>query len=81
MCLGIPAQIVELGEDSSADVEVGGIRRAVNLTLVPEAVIGDYVLIHVGYAIQRIDEAEARETLALLRQMAEAGGAWDEGEP
>lgn len=74
MCLGIPAQIVSLGEGSRAEVEIGGIQREVDLTLVPEARVGDYVLVHVGYAIQRIDEDEARETLSLLRQMAEAAG-------
>ncbi len=74
MCLGIPAQIVSLGEGPRAEVEIGGIQREVDLTLVPEARVGDYVLVHVGYAIQRIDEDEARETLSLLRQMAEAAG-------
>ncbi len=73
MCLGIPARIISRADGSSAEVEVGGVRREVDLTLVPEAVVGDYVLIHVGYAIQRVDEAEAQATLELLRQMAEAG--------
>ncbi len=72
MCLGIPARIVSLGEAFRAEVEIGGIRREVDLTLVPESKVGDYVLIHVGYAIERIDEAEAMETLALIQQMAEA---------
>ncbi len=72
MCLGIPAQIVSRAQDFSAEVEIGGVRRNVDLTLVPEARVGDYVLIHVGYAVQCIDEAEATETLNLLRQMAEA---------
>ncbi|MBI4319843.1 MAG: HypC/HybG/HupF family hydrogenase formation chaperone [Chloroflexi bacterium] len=69
MCLGIPARIVSLGDGSGAEVEVGGVRREADLTLVPEARVGDYVLIHVGYAIQRIDEAAALETLRLLRQV------------
>lgn len=71
MCLGVPAQIVSLGEGSRAEVEIGGIRREVDLTLVPEAGLGDYVLLHVGYAIQRIDEVAALETLRLLKEMAE----------
>ena len=72
MCLGIPAQIVSRAQDFNAEVEIGGVRRNVDLTLVPEARVGDYVLIHVGYAVQCIDEAEATEMLNLLRQMAEA---------
>lgn len=70
MCLGIPVRIVSLGEDFRALVEVGGVRREADLTLVPEAEVGDYVLLHVGFAIQRIDEVEARETLSLLCEMA-----------
>ncbi len=70
MCLGVPARIISLRDDYHADVEIGGIRREVDLTLVPESKVGDYVLIHVGFAIERVDELEALETLALLRQMA-----------
>ncbi|MBI2863601.1 MAG: HypC/HybG/HupF family hydrogenase formation chaperone [Chloroflexi bacterium] len=70
MCLGIPARIIAIGEGLRAEVELGGILREADLTLVPEARVGDYVLVHVGYAIQRIDEAVARETLELLREMA-----------
>lgn len=70
MCLGIPARIVSLGEDFRALVEVGGARLEADLTLVPEAKVGDYVLLHVGFAIQRIYEVEARETLSLLQEMA-----------
>lgn len=74
MCLGIPARIVSIGGRNRAEVEVGGVRREVDLTLVPESKVGDYVLIHVGFAIERIDEAQAVETLMLIRLMAEAVG-------
>ncbi|MCL5960099.1 MAG: HypC/HybG/HupF family hydrogenase formation chaperone [Chloroflexi bacterium] len=78
MCLGVPAKVVGLGENSMAEVEIGGMTRRVDLTLVPDCRIGDYVLIHVGFAIERLNEAAALETLALLRQMAEVS---DEDRP
>jgi hydrogenase expression/formation protein HypC len=73
MCLGIPAQIVELTdpESSIAKAEISGVRRAVSVALCPEAEVGDWVLIHVGFALSRIDEDQARETLAMLEQMGE----------
>ncbi len=78
MCLAIPGQIVDLvdPEHHIAKVEVSGVRRNVNVALLstgPDAVeVGDWVLIHVGFAMSRIDEAEARSTLALLQQLGEA---------
>jgi hydrogenase expression/formation protein HypC len=74
MCLGIPAQIVELldNEAGLAKAEISGVRRKVSVALCPEAGVGDWVLVHVGFALSRIDEDEARETLALLEQMGEA---------
>jgi hydrogenase expression/formation protein HypC len=78
MCLAIPGRIVEFVDDenSIAKVEVAGVRRNVNLGLLERATLalGDYVLIHVGFAMSRIDEDEARETLRLLREI----GAFDE---
>ncbi len=73
MCLAIPAQIVELvdQEAGTAKAELSGVRRNVSLALCPEAAPGDWVLVHVGFALQQIDEDEARETLALLEQMGE----------
>jgi hydrogenase expression/formation protein HypC len=73
VCLGIPAQIVELTDPASgiAKAEISGVRRAVSVALCPEADVGDWVLIHVGFALSRIDEDEARETLAMLEQMGE----------
>lgn len=70
MCLGIPVKVIQI-EKNVAKVEVGGLLREVALDLCPEVSIGDYVLIHTGFAIQRLDEEEAKETLDLLRQIAE----------
>jgi hydrogenase expression/formation protein HypC len=74
MCLAIPAQIVELVDPEAglAKAEISGVRRAVSTALCPEAGVGDWVLIHVGFALEQIDEDQARETLALLEQMGEA---------
>jgi len=71
MCLAIPALIRSI-EGYRAEVEIGGVKRVVSLQLVPEAKIGDYVLIHTGYAINVINEEEAQETLRLLAELAEA---------
>ena len=74
MCLGIPAQIVEIvdSEGGLAKAEISGVRRAVSIALCPEAQVGDWVLVHVGFALERIDEDYARETIELLEQMGEA---------
>jgi len=74
MCLAIPAQIVTAVDEETglATAEIAGVRRAVSTALCPEAKVGDWVLIHVGFALEMIDEDEARETLDLLRRMGEA---------
>jgi hydrogenase expression/formation protein HypC len=71
MCLAIPALIKSI-KGTQADVDIDGVGREVSIQLTPEAKVGDYVLLHTGYAIGIIDAAEAEETLELLRQMAEA---------
>ena len=72
MCLGIPMLIVERnGNDAIA--ESGGVRKSIRLDLLDAAAIGDYVLIHAGYAIEKLDTGEALETLELLRQVYRAG--------
>ena len=79
MCLGIPGQIVEITdlENKLAMVEVGGVRREVNIACVvdedhsPDSCIGDWVLVHVGFAMSRIDEEEAKRTIELLTEMGE----------
>jgi hydrogenase expression/formation protein HypC len=74
MCLGIPAQIVELidPEAGIAKAEISGVRREISVALCPEAGVGDWVLVHVGFALATMDEEQAKETLALLEQMGEA---------
>ena len=69
MCLAIPA-LVKSVEGHQADVEVGVVGRKVSIWLTPEARVGDYVLLHTGYAISIIDKAEAEETLKLLEEIA-----------
>ena len=79
MCLGIPGQIVEIisADMQLAMVEVGGVRRAVNIAFVVDdehpvdACLGDWVLVHVGFAMMRLDEQEAAATLALLSELGE----------
>lgn len=74
MCLGIPARIVTCDENEGirmGSVDFGGTSRRVCLAYVPEAVAGDYVVVHAGFAISVVDEAEAERTLALLRSIGE----------
>ncbi len=70
MCLAIPARVVEVAENDLAIVDLGGVRKDVSLALVEDVKVGDYVIVHVGYALTRLDPEEAEKTLAL---MAEAG--------
>ena len=71
MCLAVPA-LIKIIDGEQAEVDIEGVRREVSLALTPEAKVGDYVLLHTGYAISVIDPAEAAETLKLLREMAAA---------
>jgi len=71
MCLAIPALIKSI-DGQQAVVDIEGVTRDASLQLTPEAKVGDYVLLHTGYAISVIDPAEAEETLKLLREMSEA---------
>ncbi len=85
MCLGIPAQIVRIddAERMLATAEVGGVRRQVNIMCIvdeqhaPEACVGDWVLLHVGFALSRIDAAEAAETLRMLGELGEVQAELD----
>jgi hydrogenase expression/formation protein HypC len=71
MCLAITARVKSV-EGYEAEVEVGGVGRRASIVLTPEAKVGDYVLLHVGYAINVIDKEEAEETLRLFKEIAEA---------
>ncbi len=74
MCLAIPARVVQI-EEGLGLVELGGVVREASFMLLPDAQVGDYVLLHAGYALQKLDEVEAEETIRLLTELAEAGRA------
>jgi len=75
MCLAVPARVVEIGEAGAAKAQVGGVRRVVSTLLLDadELHVGDWVLVHVGFALAKIDEQEARATLRLLHGLGAAG--------
>ena len=70
MCLAIPAQVIEISDTETAVVEVGGIRKSISIALLDEVAVGDYVIVHVGYALERLNVAEAEETLRLFAELA-----------
>ncbi len=74
MCLAIPVRVTEINEGVGL-VELAGVVREVSFMLLPDARVGDYVLLHAGYALQKVDEAEAEETIRLLAEIAEAGSS------
>ncbi len=69
MCLGIPMKVIKINNGLGI-VELGGVKREISLQLVEDIKIGDYVIIHAGFAIQKLNEEEAEETLSLLREIA-----------
>jgi len=69
MCLAVPVEVKSI-EGSEAEVELGGMRRRISIILTPEVEVGNYVLLHTGYAINVLDEEEAQETISLLREIA-----------
>jgi hydrogenase expression/formation protein HypC len=77
MCLGVPGQVLSIEEDpggmTMGKVSFGGITKSVCMTCVPEAKVGSYVVVHVGFAISVVDQAEAERTLEFLRAMDELG--------
>lgn len=74
MCLALPSLVVARDGDDAV-VELGGVRKKVSAALVPQARVGDYVIVHVGYAIGVLDAAEAARTLALVAELEASGGA------
>jgi len=75
MCLGIPGKIIDIYEGNGllmGKIDFGGVTREVCLAYVPEAKVGDYAIIHVGFALNLLSEQEAQETLDLLKQMVES---------
>ncbi len=72
MCLAIPVRIVEFLGDSMAIVDLDGIRKTISLALVDDVHVGDYVILHVGYALAKLDTARAQQTLALFAEVSAA---------
>ena len=72
MCVAIPYKVVEVKENSLAEIEIAGIRHKVSSALVPDVKAGDWVLVNLGTIITRIDESEAKEILSIFKEMAEA---------
>ena len=70
MCLALPARVVELHDDQMATVSLEGIRKKISLALVDDVAAGDFVLVHVGYALHKVSPEEAERTLALFAEMA-----------
>jgi len=77
MCLAIPARVIEKKEHDQALVELGGVRKEISLALVDDVEVGDYVIVHVGFALTRLDAEEAGRTLALFAEMGELVAAAD----
>jgi len=75
MCLAVPMTIVQLKDDQAGVVELEGVQRTVQLELIEEPQVGDIVIVHAGYAIERLDEAEAEARLQLFDRLAKTYGA------
>jgi hydrogenase expression/formation protein HypC len=80
MCLAIPSMIVKI-EDEMATIDVDGVTRKASLLLVEDARVGDYVIVHAGFAIRKVDEEAAQESLKYLREAAEFAQRNQSGEP
>ena len=72
MCLALPVKVIELGASDTAIVDLGGVRKEISLALLDEVNIGDYVILHVGYALSKLDPEEAAKTLALFAGLDES---------
>jgi hydrogenase expression/formation protein HypC len=77
MCLAIPAQVVELRDGDNALVDLAGVRKEISLALVEGVVVGDYVIVHVGYALNKLDPEEAARTLKLFAEIGELSAGDD----
>ncbi len=71
MCLAIPAQVVELRPDDNALVDLAGVKKEISLALLDGVAVGDYVIVHVGYALNKLDPEEAEKTLQLFAEMGQ----------
>lgn len=70
MCLALPVKVMEVGPGDTAIVDLGGVRKEISLALLSDVQVGDYVILHVGYALTRLDPEEAEKTLALFAEMS-----------
>lgn len=75
MCLAIPVKVMEVGAGDTAIVDLGGVRKEISLALLADVQVGDYVILHVGYALSKLDPEEAERTLALFAELNQAGAA------
>jgi hydrogenase expression/formation protein HypC len=75
MCLAIPVKVVEVSAGDTAIVDLGGVKKEISLALLADVQVGDYVILHVGYALSKLDAEEAEKTLALFAELNQAGAA------
>lgn len=75
MCLAVPAKIEQVLDDENAIVDFGGVKKTISLALVEDVAVGDYVIVHVGFALQKLDVEEAERTLALFAEMNQGAGS------
>lgn len=80
MCLAVPGKIVEISGDRLANVDMMGVEREASLDLVPDAKVGDYVLVHAGFAIEIVPEDSAQETLEIMDELMDVMGVEETGE-
>jgi hydrogenase expression/formation protein HypC len=80
MCLAVPMRVVAV-EGTTGTVELGGVRQAVDLSLLNDVKPGEYVIVHAGFALERLDEAEARRTIELIKELEQADGGDTRGSP
>lgn len=80
MCLAIPVEVVEIIDDDTAIADIGGVRKTINVALIADLLVGDYVILHVGYALNKIDPEEAAKTLALFAELGELDVAMDDNQ-
>jgi hydrogenase expression/formation protein HypC len=75
MCLAVPAEVIEILENELGIIDVGGAKTRVSLSLIDGVSVGDFVLVHAGFAIEKVDETEARKTMELFQQLEQLAGS------
>ena len=68
MCLAVPGKIIKISKNHAADIDFGGVVRSAQLDFLPKAKVGEYVIVHAGFAIQKLDKKDAKETISLLKE-------------